>query len=245
MSGLVVNALFTNSFLRSISHPESMRYGELQLDPDFGKILIGYHSRIKLMAQHLKNALTKPITTNYVLRYPEPAPADVLGNDYEEKTVEAPVGSTVSNAIEVTFTFLNTNCLRFAGLAEIVTSVYLELRQVDGSYAGTARVKTITVELLKYDVEKDQAELLGSASKDVNVEITGTATASQTFSELFEIEIPKNNPLIINEKTLLQLKIKVEFEAVTNASANTKTIAACRINFARGSDETYVRLPVV
>ena len=197
------------------------------------------------MAQHLKNALTKPITTNYVLRYPEPCPADILGNDYLEKTVEAPVGSTASNNIEVTFTFLNINYLRFAGLAEVVTSIYLELKQVDGSYAGTARVTTISVELLKYDVEKEQAESLGSTSKTVNVEITGTATASQTFSELFEIEIPKDNPLIINEKLLLQLKVTVEFEAVTNASASTKTIAACRINFARGSDETYVRLPVV
>ncbi|RLI81342.1 hypothetical protein DRP04_06375 [Archaeoglobales archaeon] len=214
-------------------------------EPDFGKQLVGYHSRIKLMAQHLKNALTKPITTNYVLRYPESCPADVLGNDYIEKTVEAAVGTTASKSIEVTFTFLNVNYLRFAGLAEIVTSIYLELRQVDGSYAGTARVTKITVELLKYDVEKNQAESLGSASKTVNVEITGTATANQTFSELFEIEIPKDKPLEINEKTLLQLKVTVEFEAVTNASALTTTIAACRVNFARGSSDTYVRLPVV
>jgi len=197
------------------------------------------------MAQHLKNSLTKPITTNYVLRYPEPCPADVLGNDYIEETIEAAVGTTASNSIEVTFTFLNVNYLRFAGLAEIVTSVYLELRQVDGTYAGTAKVTKITVELMKYDVENKQAESLGSGSKNVDVEITGTATASQTFSELFEIEIPKDNPLEVNEKTLLQLKVAVEFEAVTNASASTKTIVACRINFARGSDETYVRLPVV
>ncbi|RLI76197.1 hypothetical protein DRP04_12860 [Archaeoglobales archaeon] len=219
--------------------------GELQLEPDFGKQLIGYHSRIKLMAQHLTNALTKPITANYVLRYPEPCPADVLGNDYLEKTVEAAAGTTASNSVSATFTFLNVNTLRFAGLAEIVASVYLELRQVDGTYPGTARITTITVDLLKYDVESGQAASLGSASKTVNRSISGTASANTTFSELFEIEIPKSSPLVIDENTLLQLKVTVEFEAVTDASASTTTIAAARINFARGSDETYVRLPLV
>ena len=79
----------------------------------------------------------------------------------------------------------------------------------------------------------------------MNKEISGTTTDNTTFSELFEIEIPKNDPLIIDENTLLQLKVTVNFEAVTDASALTTTIAAARINFARGSEKTFVRLPLV
>ena len=218
---------------------------KLRTEPDFGKLLIGRFTYIKLFAQNLENAIDSPIELNDILIYPEPVMADVLGSDYEEGTVEASAGSTNSSSISKTFTSIITNAVRIAGIIQVGVSVYLELRQVDSDYAGTAKINSITVELLKYDVASGTATSIASKSKTVNKSISGTATANTTFSELFTIPIDFDSPLELDRNNLLQLKVTVNFEATTDASATTTTIAAARINFARGSDETFVMLPVV
>ncbi|AEA46699.1 hypothetical protein [Archaeoglobus veneficus] len=220
-----------------------LRKSDLQFDPDGGKLLVGRFSYIKLMAQNLEFAVDEPLSLNDILIYPEPAMADVNGADYEEGTVEALAGASASSSISKTFTSILTNTIRVAGVIQVGVSVYLELRQVDATYPGTASIDSITVELYEYDGVT--ANLIGSKTKTVSKSISGTAAANTTFSELFNFKIPISSPKTFNESNFLQLKVTVNFSATTDASATTTTIAAARINFARGSDETFVMLPVV
>ncbi len=211
-------------------------------EPDNGKLLIGRFAYIKLMAQNLQNAISEPFSTNDVLIYPEPVMADVLGTDYLEGSVEAAVGTTASNSITKSFTSIITNTMKVSGIVQVGVSVYLSLAQVDATYAGSVVVNDITVELLSYDPVSGNSVSLGSKTKTITKSISGVAAANVTFSESFTF---KADSWILSKRRLLVLKVTVNFSATTDASATTTTIAKARINFARGSDETFVYLPVV
>lgn len=213
-----------------------------KVEPDNEKILIGRFAYVKLMAQSLQNAISEPLTANDILIYPEPVMADVLGTDYLEGSVEAAVGTTASNSITKSFTSVLTNTTKVSGIVQVGVSVYLALAQVDATYAGSVVVDGITVELLSYDPVSGDSVSLGSETKTITKSISGVAAANVTFSELFTF---KADSWIFGKRNLLVLKVTVNFSATTDASATTTTIAKARINFTRGSDETFVYLPVV
>lgn len=230
--------------------PDSIRTIYTTQDPDYGSLVLGFFQETPFYCAKLATGVTSPISTSRIMLYDPPA--DMNGADYIEGSVEATPGNTTEDDIDVTFTFIQTKAISIAGIIQALINVTLDLDQVDNTYGGAARLETILVELLKYNLLTSTTSQIGilthTISKDIAGNITTPSYAEQTFTDPFFFDVGVSPPLEFGVLPgyLLQMRVKITFSAYTPALASTNTIAKCRLNCFRNlTKNTILKAAVI
>lgn len=229
---------------------DSVRTTFLTKDPDYGSLVLGFFQETPFYTAVLATGVTTPLITSNVLLYDPPA--DMNGSDYLEASAEATLGNTVEANLDQTFTFIQTKAFSFAGILQAHINATIDLDQADSTYGGAARLETILVELLKYNISAGTTSQIGILTHTVNKDIAGIVNtagyAEPSLTEIFYFDVGISPKIEIGQTPgyLLQMRVKLTFSAYTNALATVNTIAKCRLNCYRDlSQNTILKVPII
>jgi len=215
---------------------------------EYGKLRTGIVEYIKLIAQNCLTdgvvtgtSTTSPTTNNNILCYPLPLHSNTVGNDYTEQTlsVTAAAGSTASGTGSVSATFvsnLRNKIIKIRGDVLVGITYYYS----SSATSGSVEITTIDVELGKIDTETGTKTSIATKTLTINRATTGTVNESA-------IAIFGNLDFTLEEGERIYLTITINFSyTVTNTGTTSITdTATVRIEHYRGTDDTYIMLPVV
>ena len=208
-----------------------------------GKLRTGIVEYIKLIAQHnaLDGITVAGTTYNHILAYPSPFHSNVVGNDYEETalSVTAAAGTTASATGSVSATFvsnLRNRIVKVRGDVLVVVTYYYSNTDAD-----SVTVDSIDVE---FGILKPDGTTTALGSKSVTINRSASAGTSVTES-LVIIFQDKEFSLTEGDRLYLTVTVNATITETAPATASSTGTGAVRIHFYRGTDDTYMLLPVV